>query len=129
MTGFETKEQMQAVIERFLTEMESSAEMARKCKGINVSIGYDMIDLDLQFYTEFMDGKVSGGIGKATPPSMVSLETDSETFDGMMTGEIDGAAAAMSGALSFSGEMGAAMSLQVLADDMSALYTKAKGEA
>jgi putative sterol carrier protein len=126
MAGYETKEQMQAVVERFLVGIEKSEDLANRCKGINVSIGYEIIDLDLQFHTEFMDGVVTGGIGEASPPSMVFLETDSETFDGMMTGEIDGASAAMSGALSFSGDMSAAMGLQALQDDMNQIYRDAK---
>jgi putative sterol carrier protein len=126
MAGYETKEQMQAVIERFLAGIEKSEVLANKCKGIQVSIGYEIVDLDFQFHTEFIDGVVTGGIGEASPPSMVFLETDSETFDGMMTGEIDGASAAMSGALSFSGDMSSAMGLQALQDDMNQIYRDAK---
>jgi putative sterol carrier protein len=126
MAGYETKEQMQAVIERFLAGIEKSEVLANKCKGIQVSIGYEIVDLDFQFHTEFIDGVVTGGIGEASPPSMVFLETDSETFDGMMTGEIDGASAAMSGAISFSGDMSSAMGLQALQDDMNQIYRDAK---
>lgn len=128
MTGYETKEQMQVVIERFLAGIEKSETLANMCKGIQVSIGYEIVDLDLQFHTEFMDGVVTGGFEEASPPSMVFLETDNETFDGMMTGEIDGASAAMSGSLSFSGDMSAAMGLQALQDDMNLIYSAAKAE-
>jgi len=38
-----------------------------------------------------MDGKVTGGLGPMDPKAMVDLEMSSATFDGMMTGEVDGA--------------------------------------
>ncbi len=57
---------------------------------------------------------------------MVFLEMDSEVFDGMFTGEVDGASAAMSGAMTFSGDMSAAMGLQVLQDDMGRVYLASK---
>jgi putative sterol carrier protein len=50
----------------------------------------------------------------------------STTFDGMMTGEVDGASAAMSGDMSFSGDMSAAMGLQALQEDMMRLWLLSK---
>jgi putative sterol carrier protein len=47
----------------------------------------------------------------------------------MMTGEVDAASAAMNGTLSFSGDMSAAMGLQVMYDDMGKLYQQARTEA
>jgi len=88
---------------------------------------FEIPDLDFLFYTSFVDGKVTAGVGEADPEAMVVLEMDSETFDGMMTGEIDGASAAMSGDMTFSGDMSAAMGLQALQDDLSRIYLEAKG--
>ncbi len=59
---------------------------------------------------------------------MVFLEMSSETLDGMMLGEIDGASAAMSGQMTISGDMGAAMGLQAVGDVMNILYEEAKKE-
>jgi putative sterol carrier protein len=129
MAGFTSKEDMDKVLSLFVDKIRKSQEIAKRCKGIKVSLGYEMTDLDVKFHTEFMDGVVSGGLGEATPASMVILETDSETFDGMMTGEVDAASAAMNGTLSFSGDMSAAMGLQVMYDDMGKLYQQARTEA
>jgi putative sterol carrier protein len=126
MAGFSSKEEMQAVIERFIDNLSKDEAIAKRSKGLKVSLGFEIPDLDLSFHTEFMDGVVSGGIGEADPPSMVFLEMDNETFDGMFTGEIDGASAAMSGAMTFSGDMSAAMGLQVLQEDMGRVYLASK---
>lgn len=126
MAGFETKEAMQPIVEKWIALMEKDAEVAKKCQGINCSMQYEINDLDFTFYTNFMDGKVSGGIGKDDPEAMVLLEMSSETFNGLMTGEVDGASAAMSGELTFSGDMSAAMGLQALQDDLTRLYLEAE---
>ena len=46
----------------------------------------------------------------------------------VMLGEIDGASAAMSGQMTISGDMGAAMGLQAVGDVMNTLYAEAKKE-
>ena len=126
MAGFSSKEDMQVVIQRFIDNMSKDESILKRSKGLKVTMGFDIPDVGLNFHTDFLDGVVSGGIGEANPPSMVFLEMDSETFDGMFTGEIDGASAAMSGAISFSGDMSAAMGLQVLQEDMGRVYLASK---
>jgi putative sterol carrier protein len=125
MAGFDNKEAMQVVIEKWLDLISKDTQISERCKGINVSMSFEMTDIDFIFYANFNDGKVSGGLGKSD--AMVFLEMSSTVFDGMMTGEVDGASAAMSGDLTFSGDMSAAMGLQALQDDMGRLYKQAKG--
>ncbi len=126
MAGFSSKEEMEDVIKRFIDNLSRDESILKRSKGLKVTMGFDIPDVGLNFHTDFLDGVVTGGIGEANPPSMVFLEMDSETFDGMFTGEIDGASAAMSGAISFSGDMSAAMGLQVLQEDMGRVYLASK---
>ena len=125
MAGYETPEEMQKVIQKWIDIMKEDAEISKKCEGISCSMQYEMTDIDFIFYTNFMDGKVDGGIGPAEPEAMVVLEMSSATFDGMMTGEVDGASAAMSGEMTFSGDVNAAMGLQALQEDLQRLYEQA----
>jgi alkyl sulfatase BDS1-like metallo-beta-lactamase superfamily hydrolase len=126
MPGYTDLKQFEAVIDCFVERIKTDEELARLCKGIKCTMGFDIYDPDLSFHLEFLDGVVSGGVGQADPPSQVYLEMSSETLDGMMTGEIDAASAAMSGEMSFSGDMSAAMGLQALGDDMYRVYQEAK---
>jgi len=126
MAGYGSKDEMEGVIKRFIENLSKDEAIAKRSKGLKVSMGFEISDLNLSFHTEYMDGVVSGGIGEANPPSMVFLEMDSETFDGMFTGEIDGTSAAMSGAMTFSGDMSAAMGLQALQEDMGRIYLASK---
>jgi putative sterol carrier protein len=126
MAGYSSKEEMEAVVKRFIEKMSKDEEIIKLSKGLKVTLGFEIPDVNLTFHTDFLDGVVSGGIGEADPPSMVTLEMDSEIFDGMFTGEIDGASAAMSGSMSFSGDMSAAMGLQVLQEDMGRVYLASK---
>ncbi len=126
MAGFATPDEMKPVVQKWLDLMVKDTPISEKCKGINCSMQFIMTDFEFTFFTNFFDGKVSGGVGKAEPKAMVDLEMSSETFDGMMTGEVDGASAAMSGELSFSGDMSAAMGLQALQEDMMRLWLLSK---
>jgi len=127
MAGFASKQEMEKVISKFIDLMTKTPALSIRSKGVKVSIGYEITDLDLKFHTEFMDGVVTGGLGEATPASMVILETDSETFDGMMGGELDMTSVVMSGQVSISGDMTAAMGLQGVNDVMMDLYKQARG--
>lgn len=126
MADFSTAEEMKPVIAKWLDLMSKDSELAAKCKGINVSMQFIITEPEVTFYTSFMDGKVKGGLEAMEPKAMVDLEMNSATFDGMMTGEVDGASAAMSGDMSFSGDMSAAMGLQALQEDMTRLYLQSK---
>jgi putative sterol carrier protein len=125
MAGYTDTELFAKVVQTWINKLAADEDIAKRCKGIKCNMAFEIFDPDLNFYIDFQDGEVSGGAGES-PTSMVFLEMSSETLDGMMTGEIDGASAAMSGEMSFSGDMGAAMGLQALSDDMGRLYLEAK---
>ncbi len=128
MAGYATKEEMEAVISRWIEKLKVDKALAKSCKDMDVRMGFDIYDLDVHFHTIFMDGAVDGGLGVADPPATVTLEMSSEILDGMFTGEVDGASAAMTGEMTFAGDMNAAMGLQILADDMGRDYLEAKAE-
>jgi putative sterol carrier protein len=128
MSGYTDVEKMKKVVDLWIQKMIASEEVSKRCTGIDVTMGFEIYDPDLSFYMQFKDGTVGGGLGEDDPPSMVFLEMSSETLDGMMLGEIDGASAAMSGQMTISGDMGAAMGLQAVGDVMNILYEEAKKE-
>jgi putative sterol carrier protein len=126
MADISEREIMEKIVTQWIELMAASDEASQRCEGIKVRMGFDIYEPDLSFYMNFEDGDVSGGIGESDPPSMVFLEMSGETLDGMMLGDIDGASAAMSGQMSISGDMGAAMGLQAMGDVMNDLYKEAK---
>jgi putative sterol carrier protein len=128
MAGFATKEEMEPVVKRWLEKVKTDENLAKLCKEMDVRMGFYIYELDLRFYVNFLDGSVDGGMGLSDPPSTVSLEMTSEIFDGMFTGEVDAASATMTGEMTFSGDMNAAMGLQVLGDDMAKTWLEAKAE-
>jgi putative sterol carrier protein len=128
MAGYANPQDMESVLARWVEKLKQDEKLAKASEELNVTIGYKIDDFGLQVHTEFTQGVIDGGLGEATPPSMVLLEMSNETFDGMWTGEIDAGAAAMSGEMSFSGDMNAAMGLQALFDDLSRLYIESKTE-
>ncbi len=83
-------------------------------------------DLALEFYLSYQDGVVSGGVSAPPSPAEVRMKANAEIFDGIFTGRINGNKAAMSGKLSFSGDVRLAMGLQRVQKDLIRLYTASR---
>jgi putative sterol carrier protein len=127
MAGYESAGEMEKVIVRWLGLIPGDDEISEGSKGYDVSVEFEIEDLDFFFYVHFKDGDFSGGIGEFPGEAMVELCLSSEVFDGMFSGELDATTAAMSGDLAFAGDVSAAMGLQSLQDDLNRLYLAARG--
>lgn len=129
MAGYESAEDMDKVIARWLGLIPADQAIKEGCEGYDVSVEFEVEDLDFFFYVHFRDGDFSGGMGEFPGEAMVELCMSSEVFDGMFSGELDATTAAMSGDLAFAGDVSAAMGLQTLQDDLNRLYLVARGES
>jgi putative sterol carrier protein len=129
MAGYESAGHMEEVIARWLGLIPSDQAIKEGCEGYEVSVEFEVEDLDFFFHIHFQDGDLSGGIGEFPGEAMVELCMSSEVFDGMFSGELDATTAAMSGDLAFAGDVSAAMGLQVLQEDLNRLYLVARGES
>jgi putative sterol carrier protein len=125
MPEYETADDMVVVLRRMAEMMEEDAALVSASKGKQLRIGYEFPDLELFFYTNFEDGEVQAGLGELEDAD-IQLTLDSGVFDGMFTGEVNAAAAAMKGDLAFSGNVASAMRLQGLMADFQRLYLQAK---
>jgi putative sterol carrier protein len=128
MPTFETAEEMQEVLRAMAELIQADAALLQASKGKNLTIGYEFPDLDVFFYTNFLDGSVEAGLDEWEDAD-IQLTMDSDIFDGMFTGRVNAAKAAMKGELAFSGNVASAMRLQGLMDDFKRLYVQAKGQA
>jgi putative sterol carrier protein len=106
MATYNTAHDLQQVLSRMAELAESDEALIKASRGRTLTMGYEFPDLDVFFLT-----------------------MDSDIFDGMFTGKVNAAKAAMKGDLAFSGNVAAAMRLQGLMDDFKRLYLQAKGEA
>jgi putative sterol carrier protein len=129
MAGYESSEEMARVISRWIELLQEDQAIKEGCQGYDVSVEFEIEDLDLFFHLHFLDGEFSGGLGQFPDEAMVELSMSSDIFDGMFSGELDATTAAMSGDLAFSGDVSAAMGLQSLQDDMNRVYLLARAEA
>lgn len=127
MPAFQTPEELKQTLARMAELMQSDAALIQASKGKNLTISYEFPDMDVFFYNSFMDGKVEAGLGELEESDM-QLTMDSEIFDGMFTGKVNAAKAAMKGDLAFSGNVAAAMRLQSLLDDFKRIYLQARSE-
>ncbi len=129
MAGYESAGDMEKVIAGWLGLIPADEAIKEGCEGYDVSVEFEVEDLDFFFNIHFQDGDFSGGIGEFPGEAMVELCMSSEVFDGMFSGELDATTAAMSGDLAFAGDVSAAMGLQVLQEDLNRLYLAARGES
>jgi putative sterol carrier protein len=126
MAGYESAAEMEEVIARWLELIPDDEAIIEGCQGYDVSVEFEVEDLDIFFYTHFNDGSFSGGLGEFSGEAMVELCMSSAVFDGMFSDELDATTAAMSGDLAFAGDVSAAMGLQSLQDDLNRLYLAAR---
>jgi putative sterol carrier protein len=127
MPTFETPEEMQEVLNRMAERMRSDAALIKASKGKKLTISYEFPDLDIFFYTNFLDGEVEAGLDEWEDAD-IQLTMDSDIFDGMFTGRVNAAKAAMKGELAFSGNVASAMRLQGLMGDFQRIYQQALAE-
>ena len=128
MATFESSKELEKVLSKMAELAQSDEALIRASKGKNLTMAYEFPDLDVFFYTNFRDGEVEAGLGELED-SDIYLTMDSDIFDGMFTGKVNAAKAAMKGDLAFSGNVAAAMRLQSLMDDFKRIYLQAKREA
>ncbi len=127
MPAFETPEELKKVLSKMAELIQSDAALIQASKGKRLIINYEFPDLEVFFHTKFLDGQVEAGLGELEDAD-IQLTMDSDVFDGMFTGKVNPAKAAMKGDLAFSGNVASAMRLQGLMSDFQRIYLKARGE-
>ncbi|MEM4723517.1 MAG: SCP2 sterol-binding domain-containing protein [Candidatus Hadarchaeum sp.] len=127
MPAFQTPEELNQVLAKMAELMPSDAALIQASKGKTLTMNFEFPDMDAFFYIRFLDGKVEAGLGELEESDM-QLTMDSDIFDGMFTGKVNAAKAAMKGDLAFSGNVAAAMRLQSLMDDFKRIYLQARSE-
>lgn len=119
-------EEMREILPRFVDQATGDVALEAFASGRDVTTHYVLTDVDLEFYLRFREGEVSGAMGAPPTPAEVELRTTAEILDGMFTGRVNAARAAMSGRISFEGDTRLAMSVQRVQKDLSRLYRQAR---
>ncbi len=127
MPAFQTSEELSQVLAKMAELMQSDSALIQASKGKSLTMSFEFPDMDAFFYIRFLDGEIEAGLGELEESDM-QLTMDSDIFDGMFTGKVNAAKAAMKGDLAFSGNVAAAMRLQNLMDDFKRIYLQARDE-
>ncbi len=122
------KAQMEKILRLFIEHALADPALNAFAAKSKVTTQYTLSDLDLDFYIAFR-GSVTGGLGAPPQPAEVKMKAKAETLDAIFTGKLGGNQAAMSGKLSFSGDVRLAMGVQRVQRDLIRLYTAARAEA
>jgi len=91
--------------------------MSEKMEAAVAALNEKMTDVDFDGSAKFViegEGSIvvdSDGVRQADDEADVTLTADADTFEAMMTGDINPTAAFMSGKLAIDGDMGKAMQL------------------
>ncbi len=116
---------LKSKIQLYLTLCEGDAALKEFARKRPIVIQYRIPDKEIQFYMSFKDGQVRTGMGEAESPATLSLTMAEKTFTGVMDGDIDGTAAALSGEMKFKGDPLKAMALQKIQKDLNRLWLEA----
>ena len=118
--------QYMALIDAFLVNLSSNAEVKEKTSGKDISFQITFKDNEESCYMYFNKGAIEAGLGTfGESGAEVNLRMPIEIFDGMMLGSINGANAAMTGKMSFTGNVRKAMSMQSILKLMMSSYQAA----
>lgn len=119
---------MERVVTLFLERAAADEALLRFAARRTVGSHYVVSDLGLEFHIGFGDGRVTAGLGPPEHPADVRLKARGEVLDAILTGRLGGNRAAMTGKLSFSGDLRTAMGLQKVQKDFIRLYSAASEE-
>jgi len=129
MASYGSAEELEKIVGCMVELMNSDERIAQASVGTDLTVGFFVTDLNAGFLLKFKEGQVTGETGADIRPAQIKLSMDSETFDAVFTGELDPVGAAMWGRIAVSGDIGLAMSLLGVVDDLRRIYTTAKTEA
>lgn len=117
---------LESRLSTYLNLCEGDQALQEFAKKRPIIIQYHISDRDILFFMAFKEGLVRTGMGISDSPATLSLTMREETFIGVMDGEIDGTAAALTGDMKFKGDPLKAMALQKIQKDLNRLWLAAQ---
>ncbi len=120
--------QMERVLRLFLERAAADGALQAFAAKKSLVSHYVVSDLGLEFFIGFGDGRVLTGFGAPPEPAKMRLKAKGEVLDAILDGRLNGNKAAMTGKLSFSGDVRTAMGAQRVQKDFVRLYGAARAE-
>ena len=117
--------QYMALIKEFLALMSQDAEVKAKTASKDIAFQITFKENEESCYLYFNKGNIEADLGEYPGSAEVNLRMPIEIFDGMMLGTVNGAKAAMTGQMSFTGNVRKAMSMQSILNLMMGSYQEA----
>lgn len=118
----------QTVLDRFFENFIQDPAMAEFSKGQTIVLHYVLKDQGLEFFMRIDDGKLEAAWGPPPEAAQVRLEMEADVMDGLFSGSLNAARAAMTGKIKFKGDARQALSIQSMQGDIQRLYNRAKVE-
>jgi putative sterol carrier protein len=109
-----TKEEVKEALKNWV-KLVDNPEVAQEFEGFNKTMQFTFSDINYKIKMIFKDKKVSLEEG-FDESSEMSLETNSDLFIGIATGEVDPMEAFMEGELKTKGDMNALQRLEIFMD-------------
>lgn len=123
---YESREQFERVIERMLPLMQADESVSQAIGGLTFTVGFTITDLDSTFVLRSEDRRLTGQVGADPAGAQIRLATDSQTFDGVFSDELDPMGAVMYGRIAFAGDLGLGVGLLGAMDALKAIYAQAR---
>ncbi len=125
MAEYQSKEELYAVLDQVVAEMQKNDTFLSRIANMNVSLGFTVTDLDnAEYVLTFSKGQLTSakeGAGQAT----VGVTLTSDTLDKLLSGKLSGESAYFSGQLRLRGDEWVAQGMANMLGYMAPLYRKA----
>lgn len=103
MPGFQSREELYDVLDKTTAELQANEAFKERIARADVSVAFVVPELEAEYSLYFVKGEIRGSAGGASDTS-ISVILSSETLDGLLSGEVDGETAYMTGAISLRGD-------------------------
>jgi ketol-acid reductoisomerase len=117
--------QLEATLRTFLELAAQDPALQAFARGRDLDSHY-VLEGGQSFHLGFHQGAVTGGLGDPPTPAQVRLTLSPATLDGIFTNRLNPARAAMSGDITFAGEVRLALSIQRVQKELTRLYSEAR---
>ena len=103
MPGFESREELYDVLDKTTAELQANEAFKERIARADVSVAFVVPELEAEYSLYFVKGEIRGSAGGASETA-IGVILSSETLDGLLSGEVDGETAYMTGAIRLRGD-------------------------
>lgn len=126
MPEFKSAEELYDVLDKMTTELKANEAFKKRIARADVSVAFIVPELETEYSLYFVKGEVRGSAGGASDTS-IGVILSSDMLDKLLSGEVDGESAYMTGAIRLRGDEWVAQTIAGYLGYMTSAYNAVTG--